>query len=254
MQRGKASTRVQFGTGELSTEILAAPSSDCAAYRITCTLPAGCHVALDLQHPDPSARIDARPDGWVLTGQGSNGGTRFENRVVILAPGAAISRKGKTVVLDSAREVLVLSSTSTDYNIRKPEEPLTHSLADKNRQILAKAQKKGWKKLAAETEDYFSRLMMRCQVDLGDSPPEVSAMTTPERLERVKQGEKDPDLLEQLFQFGRFCTIVHTRLAGIVESGAAGGVDGLLFPKHQQPDEPVALLCHRPGGIPAALS
>ena len=211
MQRGKASTRVQFGTGELSTEILAAPSSDCAAYRITCTLPAGCHVALDLQHPDPSARIDARPDGWVLTGQGSNGGTQFENRVVILAPGAAISRKGKTVVLDSAREVLVLSSTSTDYNIRKPEEPLTHSLADKNRQILAKAQKKGWKKLAAETEDYFSRLMMRCQVDLGDSPPEVSAMTTPERLERVKQGEKDPDLLEQLFQFGRFCTIVHTR-------------------------------------------
>lgn len=108
-----------------------------------------------MQHPDPSARIDARPDGWVLTGQGSNGGTRFENRVVILAPGAAISRKGKTVVLDSAREVLVLSSTSTDYNIRKPEEPLTHSLADKNRQILAKAQKKGWKKLAAETEDYF---------------------------------------------------------------------------------------------------
>lgn len=167
MQRGKASTRVQFGTGELSTEILAAPSSDCAAYRITCTLPAGCRVALDLQHPDPSARIDARPDGWVLTGQGSNGGTQFENRVVILAPGAAISRKGKTVVLDSAREVLVLSSTSTDYNIRKPEEPLTHSLADKNRQILAKAQKKGWKKLAAETEDYFSRLMMRCQVDLG---------------------------------------------------------------------------------------
>ncbi|MFR4417925.1 MAG: glycoside hydrolase N-terminal domain-containing protein [Akkermansia sp.] len=56
MQRGKASTRVQFGTGELSTEILAAPSGDCAAYRITCTLPAGCRVALDL-------RIRTRPPG-----------------------------------------------------------------------------------------------------------------------------------------------------------------------------------------------
>lgn len=211
MQRGKASTRVQFGTGELTTEILAAPSSDCAAYHIACTIPAGCRIVLNLRHPDPSARIAVNPDGWTLTGQGSNGGTRFENRVVILAPGASISRQGTTVILDSAREALVLSSTSTDYNIRKPEAPLTHSLTDKNRKTLERAQKKSWKNLAAETEQYFSRLMMRCQVDLGDSPPQVSAMTTPERLERVKQGKKDPDLLEQLFQFGRFCTIVHTR-------------------------------------------
>ena len=121
-------------------------------------------------------------------GQGSNGGTRFENTVVILAPGASVTRKGSTIILDSAREVMVLSSISTDYNIRKPEAPLTHSLAAKNARILAKAQKAGWKKLAAETEDYFSRLMTRCQVDLGGSPAGVSAMTTAQRLERVKQG------------------------------------------------------------------
>ena len=211
MRRGKATTRAQFGTGELTTEILAAPSSDCAAYHIACTMPSGCRVSLNLEHPDPSARIVAQPNGWVLEGQGSNGGTRFENTVVILAPGASVTRKGSTIILDSAREVMVLSSISTDYNIRKPEAPLTHSLAAKNARILAKAQKAGWKKLAAETEDYFSRLMTRCQVDLGDSPAGVSAMTTAQRLERVKQGKKDPDLLEQLFQFGRFCTIAHTR-------------------------------------------
>lgn len=211
MRRGKATTRAQFGTGELTTEILAAPSSDCAAYHIACTMPSGCRVSLNLEHPDPSARIVAQPNGWVLEGQGSNGGTRFENTVVILAPGASVTRKGSTIILDSAREVMVLSSISTDYNIRKPEAPLTHSLAAKNARILAKAQKAGWKKLAAETEDYFSRLMTRCQVDLGDSPAGVSTMTTAQRLERVKQGKKDPDLLEQLFQFGRFCTIAHTR-------------------------------------------
>ena len=161
MRRGKATTRAQFGTGELTTEILAAPSSDCAAYHIACTMPSGCRVSLNLEHPDPSARIVAQPNGWVLEGQGSNGGTRFENTVVILAPGASVTRKGSTIILDSAREVMVLSSISTDYNIRKPEAPLTHSLAAKNARILAKAQKAGWKKLAAETEDYFSRLMMR---------------------------------------------------------------------------------------------
>ena len=178
MRRGKATTRAQFGTGELTTEILAAPSSDCAAYHIACTMPSGCRVSLNLEHPDPSARIVAQPNGWVLEGQGSNGGTRFENTVVILAPGASVTRKGSTIILDSAREVMVLSSISTDYNIRKPEAPLTHSLAAKNARILAKAQKAGWKKLAAETEDYFSRLMTRCQVDLGDSPAGESPRST----------------------------------------------------------------------------
>lgn len=211
MQRGKASTRAQFGTGEVVTEILASPFTDCAVYHITCTIPSGCRISLNLKHPDRATRISAQPNGWVLEGQGGNGGTRFENRVLVLAPGATVSRRDKEVILDSAREVLVLSSTSTDYNIRKPESPLKENLGNRNTQILAKANKKGWKQLEEETANYFSRLMMRCQVDLGDSPPEVSAMTINQRLKRVKDGQKDPDLVEQLFQFGRFCTIAHTR-------------------------------------------
>ncbi len=74
MRRGKATTRAQFGTGELTTEILAAPSSECAAYHIACTMPSGCRVSLNLEHPDPSARIVAQPNGWVLEGQGKQRG------------------------------------------------------------------------------------------------------------------------------------------------------------------------------------
>lgn len=57
MRRGKATTRAQFGTGELTTEILAAPSSDCAAYHIACTMPSGCRVSLNLEHPDPASEL-----------------------------------------------------------------------------------------------------------------------------------------------------------------------------------------------------
>lgn len=221
MKKGQANTRVHFDSGELTTEILASPTTDCVAYRISCTNPSGCRIALTVEHPDSSSQISVQPNGWVLQGQGSEGGTRFENKIIILAPGAKKSVSGKTIMLESAKEVLVLSSTATDYNIKQPESPLTHSLSDKNDQILAKAQKKGWKKLARETGDYFSNLMMRCQVDLGDSPAEVSSMPTEQRIERVRKGELDPDLLEQLFQFGRFCTIVHTR-PGQLPSGLQG--------------------------------
>lgn len=99
MRRGKATTRAQFGTGELTTEILAAPSSDCAAYHIACTMPSGCRVSLNLEHPDPSARIVAQPNGWVLEGQGSNGGTRFETRWSSWRPEPPLPAKAQQLFL-----------------------------------------------------------------------------------------------------------------------------------------------------------
>lgn len=62
------------GTGQLKTELVAAPYADCIAYRMTCTLPKGCTVTLSLRHPDKKSVITPARDGWILQGQGHNGG------------------------------------------------------------------------------------------------------------------------------------------------------------------------------------
>ncbi len=99
---------------------------DCAAYHIACTMPSGCRVSLNLEHPDRLPGV-AQPNGWALEGQGSNGGTRFKIRWPFWLPEPPLLAKGSTIILDSAREVLVLSSISTDYNIREAGNSLTHS-------------------------------------------------------------------------------------------------------------------------------
>lgn len=166
---------------------------------------------------------------------------------------------GGILRIDNCKELLVLSSTKTDYNSREPDSPLKNNLADLNRNILDAASRAGWKKLEQETAKYFSERMMRCQVDIGDTPAEIAQKTTPERIQLVKQGGKDPDLIEQLFQFGRYCIIANTRPARCPAACKGCGtrsqrrLEGVLFPEHQLPDEPVAGRRDRTGGIPPSL-
>ena len=221
MKHGKAQMDVHFADGALKTELVAAPYADCIAYRMTCTLPKGCTVPLSLRHPDKKSVITPARDGWILQGQGHNGGTRFENAVRVQAIDGHVSQDGGILRIDNCKELLVLSSTKTDYNSREPDSPLKNNLADLNRNILDAASRAGWKKLEQETAKYFSERMMRCQVDIGDTPAEIAQKTTPERIQLVKQGGKDPDLIEQLFQFGRYCIIANTR-PGALPCGLQG--------------------------------
>lgn len=221
MKHGKAQMDVHFADGALKTELVAAPYADCIAYRMTCTLPKGCTVTLSLRHPDKKSVITPARDGWILQGQGHNGGTRFENAVRVQAIDGHVSQDGGILRIDNCKELLVLSSTKTDYNSREPDSPLKNNLADLNRNILDAASRAGWKKLEQETAKYFSERMMRCQVDIGDTPAEIAQKTTPERIQLVKQGGKDPDLIEQLFQFGRYCIIANTR-PGALPCGLQG--------------------------------
>lgn len=221
MKHGKARMDVRFSDGALKTELIAAPRTDCIAYRVTCSRPGGCTLTLTLRHPDKKSVITPSKDGWTLRGQGHNGGTRFENTVQVQVLDGKGSMDNGVFKADHCRELLVLSSTKTDYNSRKPDTPLKNDLEALNRNILEAASKAGWKKLEQETAGYFSERMMRCQVDIGDTPAGIAGKTTPERIELVKQGGKDPDLVEQLFQFGRYCILANTR-PGALPCGLQG--------------------------------
>ncbi len=214
MAQGKAISEIEVEGGKILTELLCAPLKDCVAYRISTKLKKGLSVSLKLRHP----RLHASSDGnntLVLKGRAGNDGTGFETRLLIQAPGARIEISGNEAVISNAHEIFVFSSTATDYNIRRPSEPLKHDLSALNKKNLAAGMKAGWQLLEAETSAHFSRLMGRCSVDIGDSPEDVRLLTTKDRIERMKKGGTDPDLTEQLFQFGRYCIISNSRPGGL---------------------------------------
>lgn len=215
MRKGVATNGFTLPDGTQEMQVLAAPKTDCIATRITTNSGKSLRLSFSLDHPQLKADLDEKRGELVLKGQAPNGGTRYETRVRILPGKGVIQQDGDKLVVTGGNELILLASTVTDYNIDTPSQPLDIDLSQANKAILDKASQLGWSKLAREAESYYAPLMDRCSIDIGDSPDEVRTMTTPERIKRIKKGEKDPDLVEQLFQFGRYCVISNSRPGGL---------------------------------------
>lgn len=225
LEHGVASTEIVFENGKkLRAELFACPEPDLVAYFAESDVPAGIDADFTLRHPDKNTKIKSLGETvFCIYGQGGNGGTRFENYLRFFAEGGKISVAGTKLSVRGAKKILLVSSTATDYDyVAIPAQrkwlwtPATSALES----VSGISDRE---KLRDATRKYFSERMNRCVVDLGDSAPEVQKMTTRERVARMKQNPdaRDPDLLEQLFQFGRFCLISNSR-PGALPCGLQG--------------------------------
>ncbi|MBE6401219.1 MAG: hypothetical protein E7037_04225 [Verrucomicrobia bacterium] len=225
LEHGVASTEIVFENGKkLRAELFACPEPDLVAYFAESDVPAGIDADFTLRHPDKNTKIKSLGETvFCIYGQGGNGGTRFENYLRFFAEGGKISVTGTKLSVRGAKKILLVSSTATDYDyVAIPAQrkwlwtPATSALES----VSGISDRE---KLRDATRKYFSERMNRCVVDLGDSEPEVQKMTTRERVARMKQNPdaRDPDLLEQLFQFGRFCLISNSR-PGALPCGLQG--------------------------------
>lgn len=216
LEKGIARTEIGFSDGKILCELLSDPINECVVYRISTTRAKLPEIKFNLRHPKFKAVENAAGGTFSLEGEGTHGGTKFRNDLRI-----------KKI---NAKEIIVFSSTTTDYNFADPSAPLSRNLAAENKKILDAAEKKTWSTLAGGTEKYFSERMNRCEIDIADSPAAVRELSTRERVARMKKGEEDPDLVELVFQFGRFCVIANSRPGSL-----PCGLQGLWNPDMNAP-------------------
>lgn len=210
MRQGLVSEEYTTSTGGYTMQMLAAPTTDCIAILLQATGRDNLDISLSADRPETDS-LKQEENDFVISGQASNGGTRFETRFRLIVPqGKREFRDGK-IHVEQARQVLLLVSIATDYDMQNPTKPNHHNLVQENKKILDQAEKQGWSSMVRQTSQHFSTLLDRCIVDLGDSPRDVLELTTPERIKRFQLGETDPDLVELLFQFGRYCVISCSR-------------------------------------------
>ena len=225
LEHGIAACEVAFENGKkLKTELLVCPSPELVAYLAETDLPSGADADFTLRHPDKNAQITFLGENtFCLFGQGGNGGTKFENYVRFFVEGGKISVAGTQVSVRGAKKILVISSTATDYDYAGI--PGTRKVLGTPaiRTLRAVRGISDWEMLRENTRSHFAERMNRCVVDLGDSSPAIRTMTTRERVARMKQNTDahDPDLLELLFQFGRYCLISNSR-PGALPCGLQG--------------------------------
>ncbi|MFU8848706.1 MAG: glycosyl hydrolase family 95 catalytic domain-containing protein [Opitutales bacterium] len=205
LSTGIATNRYALENGTLITqEVLASHPDDVIVVQINASQPISLEVGID------GAIME---EGDLVLHKQADGpqGTRFVSRVRAIHDGTRSSAVDR-IVLANSREITLLLSVATDVNRDAPGDVLPEGWQQKALTDLDSATQKSLKKLkeraVADHAQYFDRV----EIDLGSTAPGVRALTTAERLGRIKEGaHDDPDLIEAYFQFGRYLLIASSR-------------------------------------------
>ncbi|KAA6432442.1 glycoside hydrolase N-terminal domain-containing protein [Rufibacter glacialis] len=164
-----------------------------------------------------NARVSAKPNRVVLTGQLPNGdkpGMRFMAAVQVQAKGGRTVVQGSELQVTGADECLLLWTAATDYNLadytqRGPDPAKTVN------QVLAQATKISVDRLKKRHLASFGDYWHRNQFQLQGAAAGVDTLSTPERLIRYAQNKPDPQLPALYYNFGRYLLISSSQPGGL---------------------------------------
>ena len=200
-------------------ETVSSAVDDCIAIRISSTAEKGLHLDVSLTHPVATIRPVVqgaevlRFDGQAQYDNAKNPylGTKFSTVLKALPEGGTVTGGEGALKVRSAKAVTLLLACATDFNKAQPQVPLPDGWQQQAAETIAKAQAKAWKTIKQDSLDDVAALMHRCDIDLGQSKPELRALPNDERLARFKGTASDPDMMETYFHFGRYLLVSSSR-------------------------------------------
>jgi alpha-L-fucosidase 2 len=196
-----AIARVNYRAGgvRFTREIFASHPAQVIVVRLSSDQPNQISVTVGLNR-ERDATTTAFLDTLVMQGQiDGGGGLKFQSTLRVRPESGSVKRQGNQLVISKANAVTILLAASTNYRGNDPQ-------ATCERQIDLAGARSYAKLREAHVADYQS-LFNRVELDLGGS----SDLPTDKRLERVKQGGEDNQLIAQYFQFGRYLLISSSR-------------------------------------------
>ncbi len=131
-------------------------------------------------------------------------GMKFAVHVKVLNKEGRLADCGTGVSIEFANAVTLLVTAATDYRGGDPSEQCE--------KILQHASKFPYAKLRERHLEDYQKYFKRVEFTLGSSL--ANDIPTDQRLTRVKQGNEDPLLLTQYFQYGRYLLFSSSRPGG----------------------------------------
>ncbi|KPK76762.1 MAG: hypothetical protein AMJ79_05525 [Phycisphaerae bacterium SM23_30] len=208
-----ATTRFTQGDATFSREVFSSPVDQVIVVSITADKGGKITLEAALDRPaDYTVRAEG-PDRLVMFGQasqdGKHKGVKYETQLQAKIQGGEITAKEKVLRIVKADAAVLLLAAATDYNHARPKTPHTHDLGKICRDQLAAAGQKSYQELRKDHIAEHQRLFKRVELDLGVTA--AANMPTDQRLEAVKDGQEDPQLIALYFQYGRYLLICSSR-------------------------------------------
>lgn len=128
-------------------------------------------------------------------------GVKFETKLKVKNTSGIVKAENGKLILAGVKKATILLSGTTSFYHKDYEE--------KNNEVLASADAKSFDKLLSDHVKDYQKYYNRVQFDLGGK--ELDTVPIDKRLQRVKDGQDDPDLAAKLFQYGRYLLISSSR-------------------------------------------
>ncbi|MGI6574155.1 MAG: glycosyl hydrolase family 95 catalytic domain-containing protein [Fermentimonas sp.] len=210
-------------------EVLASAPDNLIAVHVKASKKGALSLKVSLTR-EKDALTRAEEDGLIMTGQvmdsddslrGPGGAhMKFEARLKALNRGGSIRAEGNSLVVENADELTLLVTAATDYNLEKLNFDRSINPGAICSKILESTGNKTFSSIKkSHTRDYQT-LFNRVSLDLGESAN--VAMPTDKRLQAVKNGAYDPQLVVLYFQFGRYLLMGSSRAPGVLPANLQG--------------------------------
>ncbi|MGB0369961.1 MAG: glycoside hydrolase family 95 protein [Opitutales bacterium] len=148
----------------------------------------------------------------IVNGKGSGDGTTYQARLRFKLEGGSLSESGTGVRIEGADSVIIKVAIETDFNRDDVDSPLADGWQAGTLATLDALAKKPEDKIHADAVADYQTYFNRASINLGNSSDDVLKMSTPDRLQRIKDGATDDhDLVETYFNFGRLLLISSSR-------------------------------------------
>jgi len=183
-------------------EIFSSAPDDILVIRLTADRKESVSFGVNLSRPGNKALIDVNEDMISMTEHVGDGtGVIMVAMLKVISEGGSMSISGDSVRIAEADAVTILLSAATDYRGGDPFLKAGYQ--------LAAASEKNYKKLKEDHIADYQKYFKRADLDLGKT--DAVYLATDARIDAMKNGNEDPQLVELYWQFGRYLLISSSR-------------------------------------------
>jgi alpha-L-fucosidase 2 len=145
---------------------------------------------------------------------------KFAAKLIALNSGGEVTAEDNTLILKNNDHVTLLLTAATDYNLDKLNFDRSinpSAICDK---ILSDIESKTFEQIKNDHKSNHQSLFNRVSLNLGQS--EFSGFPTDVRLDSLKNGNYDPELIVLYFQYGRYLLMGSSRAPGLLPANLQG--------------------------------
>lgn len=153
-----------------------------------------------------------------FSGKLSNG-MAYHSRLMVRNKGGKVRVKATPdghyqISFDQVDQLTLFLAAATDYSNKREQNWKGENPDTKVNRILASVAEKDYISIKNDHIQDYQKLFGRVNIHLGNTLPELAAMTTRERLINYRK-KPDPELEALLFQYGRYLLINSSRKGGL---------------------------------------